>query len=164
MQINSFRAFFKLILGKFSLSIYLRGVKIAHCYPGMLTCDSVSSGSDQLSQDDCSFFLFFLMFKFIFRLPNVRKFNKQPKTCPFFCFCKKVTCVRYLSSFTVFASDTVLVAKCFNYVLMQYVVGLCSVLFEFLLSCSVMQETCMVQILCVFFMNERLCCICFYGN
>ena len=120
MQINSFRTFFKFILGKKILSIYLRGVKIANYYFGMLTCDRVSSGSDPLFLDDCS--LFFFMFKFIFRLFKVRKINKQPKTCPFFCFCKKATCVRrYLSSFTVFASDTILVAKCFKYVLMLYI-------------------------------------------
>ena len=50
------------------------------------------------------------MFKF-FTCPNSMKL-----TCPFFCFFKKATCVRDLSSFTVFASDTILVAKCFIYV------------------------------------------------
>ena len=40
MQINSFPAFFKLLLGKFSLLIYLRGVKIANYYPVISTCDA----------------------------------------------------------------------------------------------------------------------------
>ena len=40
MQINSFPAFFKLLSGKFSLLIYLRGVKIANYYPVISTCDA----------------------------------------------------------------------------------------------------------------------------
>ena len=40
MQINSFPAFFKLFSGKFSLLIYLRGVKIANYYPVISTCDA----------------------------------------------------------------------------------------------------------------------------
>ena len=51
-----------------------------------------------------------LMFKF-FTCPKSMKL-----TCPFFCFFKKATCVRDLSSFTVFASDTILVVKCFIYI------------------------------------------------
>ena len=54
MQITSFRAFFKLLLGKFSLSIYLAGVKIANYYPVILKFDGVSSESDQFYLDDCS--------------------------------------------------------------------------------------------------------------
>ena len=56
MQINSFCAFFKLLMGKCSLSIYLTGVKIANYYPVILKCDGVSSGSDQFFLDDCSLF------------------------------------------------------------------------------------------------------------
>ena len=57
MQINSFRAFFKLLWGKFSLSIYVTAVKIVNDHPAiLLTCDRVSSGSGQLFVDDCSFF------------------------------------------------------------------------------------------------------------
>ena len=51
-----------------------------------------------------------LMFKF-FTCPKSMKLS-----CPFFCFFKKATCVRDLSSFTVFASDTILVVKCFIYI------------------------------------------------
>ena len=50
------------------------------------------------------------MFKF-FTCPKSMKL-----TCPFFGFFKKATYVRYLSSFTVFASDTILVVKCFIYI------------------------------------------------
>ena len=52
----------------------------------------------------------FLMFKFFTCSKSMKL------TCPFFCFFKKATCVRYLSSFTVFASDTIVVAKCFIYI------------------------------------------------
>ena len=53
MQINSFRAFFKLLWGTFSLSIYVTAVKIANYHPTiLLTCDRVSSGSGQLFVDD----------------------------------------------------------------------------------------------------------------
>ena len=56
MQINSFRAFFKLLWGTFSLSIYVTAVKIANCEPAiLLTFDRVTSESGQLFVDDCSF-------------------------------------------------------------------------------------------------------------
>ena len=56
MQINSFRAFFKLFWGTFSLSIYVAAVKITNYQPAILiTCDRVTSGSGQLFVDDCTF-------------------------------------------------------------------------------------------------------------
>ena len=56
MQINSFQEFFKLLWGKFSLSIYVTVVIIANYHPAiLLKCDKVSSGSGQLFVDDCSF-------------------------------------------------------------------------------------------------------------
>ena len=56
MQINSFCGFFKLLWGKFSLSIYVTALKIATYHPAiLLMCDRVSSGSGQLFVDDCSF-------------------------------------------------------------------------------------------------------------
>ena len=56
MQINSFRAFFKLLWGKFSLSIDVTVVKIANYHPAiLLTCDRIRSGSGQLFVDDCNF-------------------------------------------------------------------------------------------------------------
>ena len=46
MQINSFHAFFKLLWGKFSLSICVAAVKIVNYHPTiLLTCDRVSSRS-----------------------------------------------------------------------------------------------------------------------
>ena len=56
MQINSFRAFFKLLWGTFSLSTYVTAAKIVNYHPAiLLTCDRVSCGSGQLFVDDCSF-------------------------------------------------------------------------------------------------------------
>ena len=57
LQIKAFHSFFKLLWGKFTLSIYVTGVKISNYYPViLLTCDRVSSGSGQLILDDCSSF------------------------------------------------------------------------------------------------------------
>ena len=56
----------------------------------------------------------------IFHLPKVYEIN-----LPFFLLLKKATCVRDLSSFTVFASDTILVVKCFIYIYI-YVFLACS--------------------------------------
>ena len=104
MQINSFHAFFKLLWGKFSLSICVAAVKIVNYHPTiLLTCDRVSSRSGQLFVDDCSFL--FWCSNLFFTSPKSLILTNSPKFA-FFLLFKKTTCVCYLSSFTVFASQT----------------------------------------------------------
>ena len=110
MQINSFRAFFKLLWGAFSLSIYVTAIKIANYHPAiLLTCDRVSSWSGQLLVDDCSFL--FWSSNLFFTCPKSLILTNSPKFSLFSAFLKRNLCLLPIFFYSFCLTATILVAK-----------------------------------------------------
>ena len=117
LQINSFRALFKLLWGKFSLSIYVTGVKKYRIPVILLTCDKVSSGSGQFFLDDCS--VFFLCSNLFFACLKSVKLTNSPKFALFSTFFRSNLCLLPIFFYSFCLTDTILVLKCFEQIEMK---------------------------------------------